>query len=77
MRHQIFKSDEFRIGVGAGIFTAAIEKATNDANAWINQYADKISVKHITTGMSEVFAYVTVWYEMKGDETAAAPERPR
>ncbi|MCA8914417.1 MAG: hypothetical protein KDB90_03320 [Planctomycetes bacterium] len=64
MRYQVFKSEEFRFGFGAGVITAALEKANSDAANWMDQYAHQIVVKHISTGMSQVFAYVTVWYEM-------------
>ena len=68
LNHMIFKSEEFRLTfekLGAAAVTQALEKATHDATAWMNEYADKMTVKHISTGLSSIFAYVTVWYEMK------------
>ena len=70
MLFQVFKSDEFRIGLGASVYTAAVQKANADAANWINQYGHQIEVKHISTGMTQVFAYVTVWYEMKDGGSA-------
>ncbi|MCZ7605846.1 MAG: hypothetical protein M5U25_07155 [Planctomycetota bacterium] len=67
LRHQIFKSEEFRFTfekMGAAAVTQALEKATNDATAWMNEHADKMTVKHVSTGLASIWAYVTVWYEM-------------
>lgn len=64
LRHQIFKSEEIRISFGASAATQALEKATGDATAWMNEYADRMTIKHVSTGQTSVFAYVTVWYEM-------------
>lgn len=50
LRHQIFQSEEFRFTfekMGAAAVTQALEKATNDATAWMNQHADKMTVKHV------------------------------
>lgn len=65
LHYHIFKSEEIRVSFGAGAATQALEKATHDAAQWANQYAAEISVKHISTGLTQPFAYVTVWYEMK------------
>ncbi|MBX3459234.1 MAG: hypothetical protein KF696_04585 [Planctomycetes bacterium] len=65
LHFHIFKREEIRIALGAGAATAALEKATHDAAQWMNQYAHEINVKHMSNGLTQPFAHVTVWYEMK------------
>ena len=63
LRFRVFKSDELRQTYGSAGTTDAIEVANREAVNWINENAAKIKVKHISTGITSVYVYVTVWYE--------------
>jgi hypothetical protein len=63
VRYRIFKSDELRQTYGSAGITDAMEKATRDATNWMNENEGKVKVRHVSTGLTSVYAYVTVWYE--------------
>jgi len=63
LRYRVFKSDELRQTYGSAGITDAVEAATHEATVWMNENAGKVSVKHVSTGLTSVYAYVTVWYE--------------
>lgn len=63
LRYRIFKSDELRQTYGSAGISDAVEAATREATTWMNENAAKVKIKHVSTGLTSVYAYVTVWYE--------------
>jgi hypothetical protein len=63
VRYRVFKSDELRQTYGSAGITDAVEAASRDATAWMNENEGKVKVRHVSTGLTSVYAYVTVWYE--------------
>jgi hypothetical protein len=63
LQFKIFKSDELRQTYGSAGITDAVNAATLAATDWMNANAADINVRYVSTGVTSVYAYVTVWHE--------------
>ena len=65
LQFKIFKSDELRQTYGSAGTTDAINAATIAATEWMNARAAEVEVAQVSTGVTSVYAYVTVWYRSR------------